>query len=184
MVLTETPGPDTDFTAPAFTLSDPYGTAYTLNDIRGRNGTVIAFICNHCPYVKAIIDRLVTDCHTLQNDGVGVAAIMPNDYNSHPDDAPEKMAGFADKHGFGFPYLVDETQDIARAYGAVCTPDIFGFDAGDVLRYRGRLDSAGPHASDSETQRELVTAMREIAQNGDGPATQYPSMGCSIKWRD
>lgn len=183
MALTETPRPDTDFVAPNFTLSDPQGRQYSLDDIRGTRGTVIAFICNHCPYVKAVIDRLVNDFHTLLNEDFGVAAIMPNDYSNYPDDAPENMAQFAQEHGFGFPYLIDESQDIARAYGAVCTPDIFGFDANDMLGYRGRLDSAGPHPADEATQRELLAAMRQLSQTGEAPRQQYPSMGCSIKWR-
>jgi peroxiredoxin len=188
MALTETPRPDTDFIAPGFTLSDPHGHQYSLDDIRGAQGTVIAFICNHCPYVKAIIDRLVADLHTLQNEGFGVAAIMPNDYDSHPDDAPEKMAEFSKTHGFAFPYLIDGTQNVARAFGAVCTPDIFGFDAQDLLHYRGRLDSAGAQkGDDTGTQdtldHELLKAMRQIATTGTGPKQQYPAMGCSIKWR-
>ena len=183
MTLTETPQADTGFVAPDFRLSDPYGRQYSLDDIRGQNGTVIAFICNHCPYVKAIIDRLVADFHTLQAQAFGVAAIMPNDYAGYPDDAPEKMIAFAEQHNFDFPYLIDETQDVARAFGAVCTPDIFGLSGDDVLQYRGRLDSAGPHPADAHTRRELLNAMREVARTGTGPGHQYPSMGCSIKWR-
>lgn len=179
----ETPAGEVGAIAPDFALPDTDGKAWTLDAVRGDRGTVIVFICNHCPYVKAVIDRFVADAKALQDIGVGVAAIMPNDWTTHPDDAPDRMAEFAQRHGFTFPYLVDESQQTAQAYGAVCTPDIFGFDRDLKLRYRGRIDSAGRQAADSGTRRELLEAMRAIAETGEGPAQQWSSMGCSIKWR-
>lgn len=185
MALLETPEAAQEFKAPPFTLSDPGGTVYTLDHIRGKNGTLVVFICNHCPYVRAVIDRMVTDVKVLQEEeGIGAIAIMPNDFETHPDDRPEKMEEFAQRHGLTFPYVVDETQQVAKAYGAVCTPDIFGFDSGDTLRYRGRVDSAGPkEEAPEDTQREMLEAMKKIAREGRGPEKQHPSMGCSIKWR-
>ncbi len=183
MALAQTPGGEIGNVAPDFSLPDPDGRIWSLSDIRGERGTVIAFICNHCPYVKAVIDRFVGDARALRNEGIGVAAIMPNDWQSYPADAPDRMAAFAARHGFTFPYLVDETQQVAKAYGAVCTPDVFGFDRDRVLRYRGRIDSAGKGAAGPDTRRELLDAMRMIAETGDGPAEQAPAMGCSIKWR-
>lgn len=183
MALLQTPEPQTGFVAPDFKLKATDGSVYSYKDIKGPKGTVIAFICNHCPYVRGIIDRMVNDFGTLQEEGFGVAAIMPNDTQNYPDDSFENMIEFAEKHNFSFPYLIDETQDIAKAYGAVCTPDIFGFDKDGKLHYRGRLDSAGSKKADSQTKRELVHAMRDIAENGQGPDAQNPSMGCSIKWR-
>jgi peroxiredoxin len=169
--------------APDFRLADPDGRMFSLADVRGARGTLVMFICNHCPYVRAVIDRLVADVAALAADGIGAVAIMPNDYARHPDDAPAAMRRFAAAHRFGFPYLVDETQQVARAYDAVCTPDFFGFNADLALQYRGRLDDAG--SQDRRPQvRELVDAMRAIALTGAGPVQQTPSMGCSIKWRE
>lgn len=152
-------------------------------DVRGERGTVVAFICNHCPYVKAIIERFVKDAAALQAEGIGVVAIMPNDTAAYPEDSFENMKKFAATHGFSFPYLIDETQDVAKAYGAVCTPDLFGFDSDGVLQYRGRLDSAGPKPADEKTVRELLEAMRGVAGGTGVAEKQSPSMGCSIKWR-
>ena len=141
------------------------------------------FICNHCPYVKAVIARIVRDAAELQALGIGVAAICANDAQAYPADSFENMAKFAEENGFTFPYLHDETQDVARAYDAVCTPDFFGFDAGLGLQYRGRLDAAGNNPKLGGAARELFEAMKGVARNGRGPANQTPSMGCSIKWR-
>jgi hypothetical protein len=141
------------------------------------------FICNHCPYVKGITDRLASTCQKLQELGIGVAAIMANDTESYPEDSFENMKLFATKHNFTFPYLIDETQEVAKAYGAVCTPDFFGFNADRRLEYRGRLDSAGKEPANADTVPELLDALRIIAETGAGPAKQTPSMGCSIKWR-
>ncbi|MCD8562792.1 MAG: thioredoxin family protein [Alphaproteobacteria bacterium] len=183
MALLHTPAFDEDFHAADFTLKNVDGKMMSLKDIRGEKGTVIAFICNHCPYVKAVIDRLVEDFKTLQAEGIGCCAIMSNDTESHPDDSFENMQAFAKEHGFTFPYLIDETQEIAKAYGAVCTPDIFGFNKDGVLQYRGRVDSAGPNPAHANTKREMREALRRIADIGAGPHEQFPSMGCSIKWK-
>lgn len=169
--------------APDFKLKGTDGKTYSFSDVKGSKGTVVAFICNHCPYVRNVIDRAVDDFSTLQEEGIGVVAIMPNDTDKYPDDSFENMIVFAKENGFTFPYLIDETQNTAKAYGAVCTPDIFGFNASGILCYRGRVDSAGPNPADSNTKRELREAMREIAETSQGPAEQHPSMGCSIKWK-
>ncbi|MEM6482193.1 MAG: thioredoxin family protein [Pseudomonadota bacterium] len=168
--------------APDFTLATPDGTRHRMRDHLGNNGLLIAFICNHCPYVKAIADRLAADADVLLSEGFGVLAIMSNDYRSYPDDAPERMDAFARKHGFGFPYLVDEDQSVARAYDAVCTPDFFGLDAMAGLQYRGRLDDA-KMGDASDRVPELLNAMRQIGTTGRGPEHQTASMGCSVKWR-
>lgn len=181
MALVETPVCDFGWTAPDFTLSSPSCARISLSDIRGGKGTLLMFICNHCPYVKAIIGRLVDDAKVLQSAGIGVAAIMPNNYSVYPADRPEAMRQFANEHGFTFPYLVDEGGAVAKAYGAVCTPDFFGFDADDGLQYRGRIDDA-PMKPDTVSKRELREAMLRVADGMGGPTTQVPSMGCSIKW--
>ena len=164
-----------------FSLQDPDGRPYTLADIKGPNGTLIMFICNHCPYVKAVVDRIARDARDLQEKGIGVVAIMPNDYRRYPDDAPTKMRAFGEANGFGFPYLVDETQEVARAYDAVCTPDFFGFNADLELQYRGRLDASRKEQA-PEARRELFEAMSQVAETGKGPEQQTASIGCSIKW--
>lgn len=156
---------------------------WTLSDVCGERATLIMFICNHCPYVKAAIDRIVRDARELATLGVGVAAIMPNDVASYPDDSFENMQRFAREHDLGFPYLIDETQAIARAYGAACTPDYFGYNADLALQFRGRLDAGRKQAPAPDSPRELFDAMRQIAETGQGPREQTPSMGCSIKWR-
>ena len=168
--------------APDFRLPSPDGAMVSLDDVRGESGTLVMFICNHCPYVKAIADRIARDARDLQALGVGVAAIMPNDYRSHPDDAPDKMVTFSEANGFSFPYLVDETQETARAYGAVCTPDFFGYDGGGILRYRGRLDESRNMPAGPDARRDLFEAMKQLAETGAAPEDQRPSMGCSIKW--
>ena len=168
--------------APAFRLPATDGKIYAFDEIAGANGTVIAFICNHCPYVKAVIDRLVSDAKVLMSEGVGIAAICSNDAKAYPEDSFENMQRFAKAHGLPFPYLHDEDQSVARAYGAVCTPDFFGYDREGKLRYRGRLDEGRTAPIPATARRELVEAMRAIA-SGNAPSEQVPSVGCSIKWK-
>lgn len=182
-MLLDTPICDFGWKATDFTLFDPDNKYYSLEQLKGENGLLLAFICNHCPYVQAIIQRFVEDAHILQQSGIGIAAIMSNDYKHVPSDGPEYMRRFAEQHQLPFPYLVDETQEIARSYDAVCTPDFFGFNKELELQYRGRLDNVGiGHGCQGRTA-ELVDAMQQIAKTGKGPQQQSPSMGCSIKWR-
>ena len=178
----KTPLCDFGWKAPAFTLSDLIGLSCSLDRLMGGKGLLVAFICNHCPYVVAVIDRLVADAAVLKEEGVNTVAIMSNDYATYTDDSPDKMMQFAASHGFSFPYLVDETQEVARAWGAVCTPDFFGLNAAGELQYRGRIDDAKMGDADDRTP-ELVNAMRQVADTGKGPAEQFPSMGCTVKWR-
>jgi peroxiredoxin len=172
-----------DARAPEFRLPATDGRTYALKDVAGQKGTVIVFICNHCPYVKSVIDRLVADARLLMDEGVGFAAICSNDAATYPEDSFPKMREFANKHGFPFPYLHDETQDVAHAYGAVCTPDFFGFDRDLKLKYRGRLDEGRTTPPPPNARRELLEAMRAIAAGGLAPANQAASIGCSIKWK-
>lgn len=183
MALLETPALDNNRQATDFTLKNVDGKDVSLADAMGENGTVIAFICNHCPYVLAIIERFVAIANKLKDKGVNIIAIMPNDTAKYPADSYENMIEFANKYAFNFPYLIDETQDVAKAYDAVCTPDIFGVDSNGQIQYRGRLDSAGKGDSDEETVPELYNAMLEIAKGKEVSAQQFPSMGCSIKWK-
>lgn len=169
--------------APDFCLPATDGAAYALADIAGPKGAVVVFICNHCPYVKAVIDRLVADARALAEDGIGFAAICSNDADDYPEDLFEHMARFAQAHHFSFPYLRDESQAVARAYGAQCTPDFFGLDADRRLQYRGRLDEGRTTPPPKTARRELVEAMRMIAATGKGPPEQVASIGCSIKWK-
>ena len=183
MALMHTPEKDENFYAPDFTLKNIDGTMVSLSDVRGEKGTLVMFICNHCPYVKGITDRLADTMKQVQDMGIGVVAIMANDTENYPDDSFDNMKIFAEQNGFTFPYVIDETQETARAYDAVCTPDFFGFNAEDQLQYRGRLDSSGKDPAHDETVPELLNAMRQIAETGAGPGEQTPSMGCSIKWK-
>lgn len=178
--------PVCDFGAPwhDFTLPGTDGRQYRLADVAGENGTLVMFICNHCPYVQSIIDRIVRDATDLQALGIGVVAISANDADEYPQDGPEAMKREAARHGFTFPYLHDETQEVARAYGAECTPDFFGYNAQGKLQYRGRLDSSTRNAGPADARRELFEAMKQIAETGQGPQEQTPSMGCSIKWKE
>ncbi len=169
--------------APDFSLPGTDGRVWTREQCAGPKGLLVMFICNHCPYVLAVIDRLVRDAHALQALGVGCVAINANDATTYPDDAPERMPAFARRHGFGFPYLHDATQDVARAYGAVCTPDFFGYNAALALQYRGRLDASGRQPAPPDVRRELYEAMAEVARSGRGPTEQTASIGCSVKWR-
>ncbi|MCF8480301.1 MAG: thioredoxin family protein [Rhodospirillum sp.] len=180
----ETPGADLGALCPDFALPDPTGRVWTLSDLRGTNGLLVAFICNHCPYVKAMIDRFVADAKVLQGAGIGVVAIMPNDFTAYPADAPDRMADFARDHGFPFPYLVDESQAVAESFEAVCTPDFLGFDRYLTLKYRGRLDAGRKDPPPPDCPRELRDAMVAIARDPlTEPGTQHPSLGCSIKWK-
>jgi len=172
-----------DTPAPHFRLLATDGGTYSLDDVAGAKGTVIVFICNHCPYVKAVIDRLVADARTLMAEGFGFAAICSNDATSYPEDSFDNMKKFAQAHKFPFPYLHDEEQSVARAYGAVCTPDFFGYDAARKLKYRGRLDEGRTSPPPPGARRELLEAMRAVAATGSAPAAQNPSIGCSIKWK-
>lgn len=180
-MLLDTPTCDFGWKAPDFTLEDPDGRRHTMSDHIGDKGVLIAFICNHCPYVQAVGHRLAEDARVLMDAGIGVLAVMSNDYRSVPSDGPAYMTRFADGFGFSFPYLVDEDQSVGKSYQAICTPDIFGLNAKGELQYRGRLDSAGMGNPTSRT-KELVNAMQQIAETGEGPREQFPSMGCSIKW--
>ncbi|MDJ0933448.1 thioredoxin family protein [Breoghania sp.] len=174
---------DTSWQAVNFHLPAIDGRTYTFTDIAGTKGTVLVFICNHCPYVKAVIDRLVSDARLLAEDSIGFAAICPNDAEAYPDDSFANMAAFAARHNLHFPYLHDEDQLVAKAFGAVCTPDYFGFAADGSLRYCGRLDDGRTGEPSPGAPRELSEAMHLIAKTGEGPAEQIPSIGCSIKWK-
>jgi peroxiredoxin len=166
-----------------FALQGIDGKSYGLADVRGPKGTLVAFICNHCPYVKAVIGRLAAEAEALRTLGIGTIAVMPNDTAAYPADSFDNMQAFARTHGLTFPYVIDATQEVARAYAAQCTPDFFGFNAADELQYRGRLD-ASRTSPVSGARRDLYEAMRQVAETGRGPAEQLPSMGCSIKWRE
>lgn len=182
MALTQTDICDFGWKARDFSLEGVDGKTYSLADVRGRAGTLVVFICNHCPYVREVIGRLVEEAKALDAIGIGTIAIMPNDRRSYPEDSFDNMKAFARQHGFTFPYVIDETQAVARAYEAQCTPDFFGFNAKDELQYRGRLDAGRPGAP-ARGRRELFEAMTQVAQTGEGPREQTASMGCSIKWR-
>ncbi|MEW6437205.1 MAG: thioredoxin family protein [Pseudomonadota bacterium] len=172
-----------DTPAADFRLPATDGKTYSLDDVAGEKASVIVFICNHCPYVIAVIDRLVADARLLLAEGIGFAAICSNDSETYPDDSFDNMRRFAEKHRFPFPYLHDESQAVARAYEAVCTPDFFGFDKHRKLKYRGRLDEGRTTPPPAGARRELLDAMRMIAKTGHAPDHQIPSIGCSIKWK-
>ena len=169
--------------APEFALPGVDGRLWRRDDCRGPNGLLVMFICNHCPYVQAVIDRIVRDARDLAPLGIGTVAISANDPLAYPEDSFDRMAEMARRHAFPFPYLYDESQGVARAYGAVCTPDFFGFNARLELQYRGRLDASRREPAPPGARRELFEAMKLVAATGQGPAEQLPSVGCSIKWR-
>ena len=173
---------DFGWKAPDFTLPATDGRTCSLADVSGPKGTLVMFICNHCPYVTGAIDRIVADARELMDLGIGIAAICSNDARQYPQDGFDRMVEFAKAHAFPFPYLHDESQQVARAYDAQCTPDFFGFDRFLGLQYRGRLDAGGRQAVPG-ARRELYEAMSQVAETGRGPAEQTPSMGCSIKWK-
>ncbi len=178
----ETPACDIGMPAKSFVLPDVNGQLWDLDDFNQKSGLVVAFICNHCPYVKAVIQDFVNDANQLLDEDVGVVAMMSNDYRAYPDDSPEKMFDFATEYGFRFPYLLDESQEVARTYDAVCTPDFFGFDGARHLQYRGRLDNLRMER-EGDRSPDLVNAMREIKTTGRFSGVQLPSAGCSIKWK-
>lgn len=175
---------DFGWKAPEFSLPATDGKTYALGDISGPNGTLVMFICNHCPYVLAILDRIIRDARDLSALGIGVVAISSNDVEAYPQDGFDKMAELARTRDFPFAYLYDEDQSVARAYDAACTPDFFGFDAGGGLQYRGRLDASHKEARPPGSRRDLFEAMGQIAETGQGPGDQIASMGCSIKWKN
>lgn len=184
MVSLQTPVCEFGRPAPDFALPGVDGKVWTLEDCRGPRGLLVMFICNHCPYVKAVLDRLIRDTRELHDHGIASVAIMANDPTDYPEDSFENMRKIAHDRAFPFPYLLDGTQAVARAYGAVCTPDFFGYNAGLQLQYRGRLDASRKEAAPADARRELFEAMCEVARTGKGPAEQIPSMGCSIKWKE
>ncbi|MCI0599098.1 MAG: thioredoxin family protein [Beijerinckiaceae bacterium] len=175
-IILDTPAPD-------FCLPGTDGRIYAFADVAGAKGTVIVFICNHCPYVKAVIDRLAADARLLSAEGIGIAAICANDAAQYPEDSFDNMKHFAKTHALPFPYLYDETQSVALAYDAVCTPDFFGYGKDRKLKYRGRLDEGRTGPIPAGARRELVEAMRSIAATGSAAGEQIPSVGCSIKWK-
>ena len=184
MVSLQTPVCDFDAPAPEFSLPGVDGRQWSLHDCLGEKGLLVMFICNHCPYVKAIRDRIIRDARELQGYGINCVAIMSNDPSDYPEDSFENMQKIAAELDFPFPYLLDETQQVAKTYGAVCTPDFFGYNADLQLQYRGRLDESRKEAAPPDVRRDLFEAMKQVAETGQGPAEQIPSMGCSIKWRE
>jgi peroxiredoxin len=169
--------------APDFMLLGVGGHHWTLADCHGAKATLVMFICNHCPYVLASIERIVTVCNELAPLGMKAVAIMPNNVENYPDDSYENMQRFAEIHKFSFPYLYDDTQETAYAYGAVCTPDFFGYNSKLELQYRGRLDESRPSLPKPNARRELFDAMKQIIETGKGPKEQHASVGCSVKWK-
>ncbi|WP_294947502.1 thioredoxin family protein [Sulfurivirga sp.] len=185
MVSLVTPVCEFDKPAPDFALPGVDGEIWTLEKARGENGLLVMFICNHCPYVKAILPRLVRDARQLRDEhGINSIAIMSNDPTQYVEDSFDNMKKVAREWDFPFPYVYDETQEVARAFGAVCTPDFFGYNRDLKLQYRGRLDASRKEPAPEDARRELFEAMVQVAETGRGPEDQIPSMGCSIKWRD
>ena len=182
MVKTETPPAEIGWQAEDFNLKSTDENYFNLAKAKGPNGLVVVFMCNHCPYVQAILNKIIRDARDLKVYGVYTIGIMPNDTKSYPEDSFENMIELHKKVQLPFPYLIDEEQSVAKKYKTVCTPDFYGFDAKLQLQYRGRLDSAGNSASIDAT-RELYEAMIAVTQSSKKPKKQYPSIGCSIKWR-
>ena len=183
MSLTKTPICDFGKKAEDFKLKSTNNEFLTLNDVKGDNGTLVMFICNHCPYVKVVISDIVNDCKLLQNLNVSSVAICSNDIINYPEDSFDKMIEFSNSNNFNFPYLHDETQEIARKFDAVCTPDFFGYNKNLELQYRGRIRELKDLKPIRNGESELYLAMKMIAETGRGPTDQIPSMGCNIKWR-
>jgi len=183
MASTETPVCDFGWKAIDFDLPGVDGRRHSLASAKGENGLLVMFICNHCPYVKAIQDRLVRDVNELKQHGMNAIAIMSNDPSDYPEDSFDNMVRVANELNYPFPYVWDETQAIAKAYGAVCTPDFFGFNNDLELQYRGRLDASRKEAASPDVRRDLFEGMLQVAKTGKGPQDQIPSIGCSIKWR-
>jgi peroxiredoxin len=184
MVSLETPVCEFDKAIPDFELPDLYGKRWSPQQLKGERGLLVMFICNHCPYVKAIRERLVRDTRELKAMGLNSVAIMSNDPTQYEEDSAENMRKVAEEFEFPFPYLRDESQQVAKAFGAVCTPDFFGYNADLALQYRGRLDESRKETAPEGVRRDLFEAMRQVAESGEGPAEQIPSMGCSIKWKE
>ncbi len=184
MVSLETPVCEFGQPAIDFDLPGVDGRTWSLQDCRGDKGLLVMFICNHCPYVKAVLDRIVRDARDLQSLGINSVAIMSNDPTEYPEDSLDNMRRVAEENAFPFPYLYDESQAVAKAYGAVCTPDFFGYNADLQLQYRGRLDASRKQAAPADVRRDLLEAMQQVVETGQGPEEQIPSMGCSIKWRE
>lgn len=184
MVSLETPVCDFGLDAIDFSLPGVDGKTWTLQQCKGENGLLVMFICNHCPYVKAIRERIVRDTKELLEYGINSVAIMSNDPSLYEEDSFENMKKVAEEFQFPFPYLMDETQEIAKAYGAVCTPDFFGYNKDLQLQYRGRLDASRKETAPADVARDLFNAMVAVAKTGNGPQEQIPSMGCSIKWKE
>jgi peroxiredoxin len=182
MVSTLTPVCNFGTPAPGFSLQDTDGRSWSLSDCAGPKGLLVMFICNHCPYVKAINEKLVRDTSELKKHGINSVAIMSNDPTDYPEDSLQNMKYVAAKFGYPFPYLVDPTQEVAKSFGAICTPDFFGYNHSLELQYRGRLDASGRQKDESDVRRDLFLAMEQIAESGLGPADQVASIGCSIKW--
>ena len=182
MVSLQTPVCDFDLPAIDFTLPGVDGSSWSLADCTGENGLLVMFICNHCPYVKSIRERIVRDTNELKALGVNTVAIMSNDPSQYEEDSFANMKKISDEFGFSFPYLLDETQQVAQAYGAVCTPDFFGYNADLQLQYRGRLDESRKETAPEGVRRDLFEGMKQVAETGKGPEEQVPSMGCSIQW--
>ena len=183
MVSLQTPVCEFGLSAPDFALPGVDGRTWTRDQCRGEKGLLVMFICNHCPYVKAVLDRILRDARDLAGYGIGSVAIMSNDPTDYPEDSFENMKQVAADHDFPFPYLIDETQEVAKAYGAVCTPDFFGYNNDLGLQYRGRLDASRKEPALQGARRDLFEAMKQVAETGAGPEDQIPSMGCSIKWK-
>jgi peroxiredoxin len=184
MASTQPPVCDFGWNAIDFDLPGVDGNRHTLASARGPKGLLVMFICNHCPYVKAVLDRIVRDTLELKALGIGSIAIMSNDPTDYPEDSWDHMIQVAQRMNFPFPYVLDESQEIAKAYGAVCTPDFFGFNADLKLQYRGRLDESRKETAPANVRRDLIEAMKAVALTGNGPKEQIPSIGCSIKWRE
>jgi peroxiredoxin len=182
MVLTKTPICNFGEKAKDFNLKSTENKQISLNDVKGKNGTLIMFICNHCPYVKAIIKDLVDDVKFLENLGIKSVGIMSNDVKNYPDDSFENMISFSKLNNFSFPYLIDETQGVAKKYNAVCTPDFFGYNKNLELQYRGRIRALKDLKPIREGDSDLKLAMKMVSETGNGPKDQIPSMGCNIKW--
>jgi peroxiredoxin len=182
MVSLQTPVCNFGWKAVDFDLPGVDGKRYCLNDVRGENGLLVMFICNHCPYVKAVRERIVRDCKELHEHGINSVAVMSNDSADYPEDSFDNMVKVARQFNFPFPYVLDETQDVAKTYGALCTPDFYGFNAKLELQYRGRLDASRKDAA-PDARRDLYEAMLQVARTGQGPKDQIPSIGCSIKWK-
>jgi peroxiredoxin len=183
MASTQPPVCDFGWNAVDFDLPGVDGKRHTLASARGPKGLLVMFICNHCPYVKAVLDRIVRDTLELKALGIGSIAVMSNDPTDYPEDSWDNMVQVAKQIDFPFPYVLDETQRIAKVYGAVCTPDFFGFNADLELQYRGRLDESRKETAPADVRRDLFKAMKQVALTGNGPQEQIPSIGCSIKWR-